>query len=297
MVDTLYMGFALRGQPRQNQRSRSPQVGGHDRRPPQLTAAAHAGCPPHKTHIGSHAYQLEHMHEPVFKNGFLHHAEPVCHAHERHELRLHVGGKSRIRMRNDIGGLKVALIAYAGSAFFARNMQSHITQFLADGIQRVIRTIFDKQVAAGYARRHHKGSRLDAVRHDAVFATMQAFHTPYAYDICALPCNIRSAGAQEVGQIDDLRLACRIFQYGFAFGQRGGHQQVFGTANGGKVKPDMRPLQLTAAAHYITGIKLEFRTHFFQRAQVQVHRTGSYGAAARICHPRFAQPRQQRTQT
>ena len=44
---------------------------------------------------------------------------------------------------------------------------------------------------------------------------------------------------EQRGQVDDLGLAGAVLQHGFAFGERGGHQQVFGAGDGDLVEDDV----------------------------------------------------------
>ena len=46
--------------------------------------------------------QLRRVHEPILKDRLLDDRAPLCDRHHRHELSLHVGGKTRMRRRRDV---------------------------------------------------------------------------------------------------------------------------------------------------------------------------------------------------
>ena len=96
----------------------------------------------------------------------------------------------------------------------------------------------------------------------------------------ALAADFGPAGDQKMGQIHHFGLAGGVAQDSFAFGQAGGHEQVLGAAHGGKVKGDVGPAQLVAAAHDVAGVELQGGAHFFQGLGVLFHGPGADGAAA-----------------
>ena len=53
---------------------------------------------------------------------------------------------------------------------------------------------------------------------------------------------------EQVGQVDDFGFARAVLHDGFAFGQHGGHQQVFGSGNGNLVEGMRLPLRRSAWA-------------------------------------------------
>lgn len=104
----------------------------------------------------------------------------------------------------------------------------------------------------------------------------------------------RTAGDEEAGKIDDFGFAGGVLKDGFAIGQRGGHEQVFRAADGGKVEMDVRAVELAAAAEDVPVLKIEPCPHLFEGGQVQIHGAGPDGAAAGHGYAGFAEPGQQR---
>jgi len=81
---------------------------------------------------------------------------------------------------------------------------------------------------------------------------------------------------QKVCQVCNLRLARRIFDMRFTFGQRRGHQHVFGSGDGNLVEENVPAAQAASArdARFNVAVRsADFRSHLFERFQVQVYRT------------------------
>ena len=97
MVDTQHFGFALRHQARQNQTGGGAQVGGHYRRTVEFFHTAHNCGIAFHFNIRPHALQFLHMHKAIFKYGFNNGAGALGDCIQGHKLRLHVGGKRRVR--------------------------------------------------------------------------------------------------------------------------------------------------------------------------------------------------------
>ena len=85
-----------------------------------------------------------------------------------------------------------------------------------------------------------------------------------ADDAGAVAFDARAAGDEEAGKIDDFGLAGGVLKDGFSIGQCGCHEQVFRTADGGKVEMDVRAVELAAAAENIPVLKIEPRPHLFE---------------------------------
>ena len=93
---------------------------------------------------------------------------------------------------------------------------------------------------------------------------------------------------------------CRVFQHGDALGQRGGHQQVFGTGHGHHVGSDVRPAQARAAngeiGNHVAVLNDDLGPHRLQALDVLVHRARANAAATGQRDPRLTEPGQQRPQ-
>ena len=105
VIDAAYLRGTLGGETGQNERGRSAQIGGHDRRAGQMIHSAYHGRMACDGNVGTHADKLGGMHEAVFKDALVHHAGSLREAHHGHDLGLHVRGKARVGLRGDVAGL------------------------------------------------------------------------------------------------------------------------------------------------------------------------------------------------
>ncbi len=62
------------------------------------------------------------------------------------------------------------------------------------------------------------------------------------------PSMLRAHLVEQVGQVGNLRLARAVLHDGFALGERGGHQQIFGAGHGDLVEDDVRAFEPSARA-------------------------------------------------
>ncbi len=98
-------------------------------------------------------------------------------------------------------------------------------------------------------------------------------------------------------QIGDFRLAGDVLQRGGAFGEGGGHQQMFGGADGDEGEDDVGAGQPAGGAGFdIAAFKFDLRPHGLQPFEVEVHRAGADGIAAGQRDAGLAGARQQRAQ-
>src|SRR3546814_9362797 len=77
-------------------------------------------------------------------------------------------------------------------------------------------------------RSHEEGAGLDAIGDDAMAAAVQALDAVYDDAPGTRAFDVRTHLDQAVGQVDDLRLSCRVLDHGGAVGQGSSHQHVLG---------------------------------------------------------------------
>ena len=97
----------------------------------------------------------------------------------------------------------------------------------------------DVEVAAGDGAGDEEGAGFDAVGVDAVARAVEFGDTldadgagAGAFDLCA-------HGGEQGGEVGDFGFAGAVFEDGFAFGEDGGHEQVFGAGDGDLVEDDV----------------------------------------------------------
>ena len=240
------------------------------------------------------------MHEAVFKNRFRHRAGAFGHQIERHELRLHVGGKAGV-----FGGAKAlrlqgAFAANAHAALLGQHLGPGLLQLVDHGPQVVGAGIAQKGLAPRGGHGAQKGARFNAVGHHLVLAAVQLLH-PVDDDAAGAVASDFCAHADEhFRQIGDFGLHGGVFQHRAPFGQAGGHEEIFGAGHRHHVGADVRPAQALLpqrqAGQHVAVIDGDFRTHGLQAFDVLIDRARANGAAAGQRHLGAAKAGQQRPQ-
>src|SRR5580704_5230066 len=138
----------------------------------------------------------------------------------------------------------------------------------------------DVEVAAGDGSGDQEGAGFDAVGVDAVTSTVQLAHALDVNRTGACTFDLCSHGSEEGGEIGDLGLAGAVFEDGFAFGQGGGHQEVFGAGDCDFVEDDVGALEAVGAGFEVAVLLSNGRAHGFEAFNVEVDGAASNGAAA-----------------
>ena len=163
VVNAFNAGFAVGDERGNHQTGRRAQIGGHDGGAGKLRHAVNHGGACVHADACAHAREFADVHEAVFKNGFCHGARARCHAVERHELRLHVGGKTGI---------------FTGAETL--RAQRHAAQTGdGDGVA------FDEQVGAG-------GAQLFQYRFQMLRARVPHLHLPLSFDYAEIETHYRT---------------------------------------------------------------------------------------------------------
>src|SRR3546814_14499315 len=84
-------------------------------------------------------------------------------------------------------------------------------------------------------RSHEEGAGLDAIGDDAMAAAVQALDAVHDDAPGTRAFDVRTHLDQAVGQVDDLRLPCRVLDHGGAVGQGSRPQPVLGGARAADV--------------------------------------------------------------
>ena len=99
MVDVADLGLAVGDERGDHERRAAAQVGAAHRRTRELRHAAHERVMTLDADVGAHAADLVGEHEAVLEHVLGDDAVALGDRHERHELRLHVGGKAGVWQR------------------------------------------------------------------------------------------------------------------------------------------------------------------------------------------------------
>ncbi len=138
----------------------------------------------------------------------------------------------------------------------------------------------DVEVAAGDGSGDEEGAGLDAVGVDAVARAVEFGDAldadgggAGAFDLCA-------HGGEERGEVGDFGLAGAVLEDGFAVGEDGGHQEVFGAGDGDLVEDDVRALEAVGAGFEVAVVLGDGRAHGFEAFDVEVDGAAADGAAS-----------------
>ena len=284
MVDPVHCTRALSRERRNDERGGGAQIGRHDRRARELRNALNDGRMAFDRDVGAHAAELRHVHEAVLEDSLSDVGGPFGKAVERHELRLHVGGKAGMRHRADGNGLRTARHAHAHPV-------GADVEHGARGAELVEHHLHLGGLAVGHqhvALRHHacdeEGSGFNAVGDDRVLGAVQALDALDANHRRARAGDVRSHGVEAVAQIDHLGLAGGIFDHRLALGEHGGHHQILRAGHRDHVGHDVRALEALRRRTNISVVDVHSRAKLAQAADVLVHGAGADGAAARQAH-------------
>ena len=138
----------------------------------------------------------------------------------------------------------------------------------------------DDEVAAGDGAGDEEGSGLDAVGIDAMARAVEAGDALTRMVEVPAPFDLRAHGGEQRGEVGDFGLARAVLDSGFALGEHGGHQQVFGAGDGDLVEDDVRAVQALGAGFEVAVLLGDGGAHVFQALDVQVDGTAADGAAA-----------------
>src|SRR5690606_34499362 len=161
-----------------------------------------------------------------------------------HELRLHVGGKARVRLGHDVDRLRAAA-AHVDSDAVALDggLGAGFGQLLQHGGHGFGAGAGGGDVAAGHGGGDQEGAGLDAVWQHGVPAAGQALHAVHHDAAAAGAFDVGAQGDEAVGQVDDFRLTRGVVDHGGAGGQAGGHQRVLGGAHAHHREADVAAAQ------------------------------------------------------
>ena len=107
---------------------------------------------------------------------------PLRHAHQRHELRLQIGGEARegLRCRPTTGRKAAAVARNADAGRRLLDLDAASSARVANALSQEIGAgAVEQHVAAGHGRGHGVGAGLDAVGQHGVLGAVQSGSTPW----------------------------------------------------------------------------------------------------------------------
>ena len=188
--------------------------------------------------------QLVDVHEAVFEDRLDHGTGAFGNGVERDELRLHVGRKRRVRSSTHVHRFRAfAVHVQLDPVFTGGDLGACFLELLKDGFKDGRISVLDLHAATGDGSGYQVSTGFNTVRHDAVGRRMQLFDAIDGDGIGAGTADLGAHGVQEVGQVNDFRLACRVLQDAAAIGQRCSHHDVFGTGHTDGIEEEVGTVQ------------------------------------------------------
>ena len=174
VIDAAHVGFAFGHQPGDHQRRAGAQIGRH-----------HAGAREPRHALTMAVLLRVSMSAPMrcssgtcmkrfSKMVSVSTLRPCADAHQRHELRLHVGGKAGVRRGRDVDREQLGSRRHAHAFALALDPDAGLAQLDDHRLEVVEGAFSSEHVAAGCADRGHERAGLDAVGDDRVIERARA---------------------------------------------------------------------------------------------------------------------------
>ncbi len=164
------------------------------------------------------------------------------------------------------------------------------------GFQVRGRAVGDAQLLAAQRSGDEECARLDTIGNNAMPHPVQLLDALDADPRRARALDLGAHGVEQIRQIQHLGLAGAVFQDGFALGQGGGHQDVFGAGDGDLLEDNLRAVQPVGSGFHVSVFLLDLGAERFQALEVEIDRTSPNGAAAGQRDPSASHARHQRAQ-
>ena len=280
VVDAVDDGFAVGDQGGEDEGGGGAQVAGEHGGGAELSFAADHGAVALDFNVRTHADQFLSVHEAVLENIFGDDRRAFGLRGQRHELGLHVGGKSGKFFGGHIRGGEGIVAHHAHGVGGRLGLDSDFLEFAEDRAEVSGIASGDVEVAAGHGSGDKKCAGFDAVGNDAVLRAFQFAHAFHADGCSAGAFNLRSHFVEQGGKVGDFRLASTVMQNGLAFGESGCHEQVFGAGDGDFVENDFCTLQAIGGGFDVAVILRDFCAELFEAFDVHVDGAAADGAAA-----------------
>ena len=261
MIDTVNQRLALRHQSGNDQTGRCAQIRRHHIGAIQTRNARNRGGIPIDFDVCAQPDQFSGVHKAVFKDRFADEGGALGNAVERHELRLHVGRESRVRVGTHINRLAARRRLECNLMRPTADLTTGFAQFIENSLEIICRSMRQAHAAARRRGGAQIGAGLDAIGHDSMRRAMQGINAFDDDAIGARTGNTRPHGEQAVGKVDDFRLTRGVFNHGFAFRQARRHHQIFRAGHRHHIGDDTRAFQARRPCKHITLLDTHLSAH------------------------------------
>ncbi len=197
-----------------------------------------------------------------------------------HVLGLHVGGEAGVFFGGYVCGFEFTAGTDANVVGADIDLDAALFEFGDESAEVLRFAAIDVEVSAGNGSCDEEGSGFDAVGVDTMTRAVESGDALNADGCGACAFDLCSHGDEQGGEVGDFRLAGAVFKEGFSLGQRGGHQEVFGSGDGDLVEDDVCAFEPVGAGFEVAVVLGDGGAHGFEAADVEVDRAAADGAAS-----------------
>lgn len=195
-------------------------------------------------------------------------------AQERHHLRLKIGREPRERLGCDIDRLYTVATAFDLQALVRLgDIDPSQIELFAKRANQIETPAQKFDFAAAYRGGQHICAQLDSVGDNGVCRSAEAVNALNGNCGGAIAINLRAHAAQAIRKVHDFRLAGGVVDDGCAFGQSGGHHDVFGRTDRGKGEINHSTFETPSRSFCvkIAITQVDVGPHFGQPVGVNIH--------------------------
>jgi hypothetical protein len=178
VVDAIDDRFSFRRERGQHQRRASPQIAGNHLRAGERGGAGDNRLPSFDTDVSAHTGEFEGVHEAVLENRFGDEGDPLGLSHQRHELRLEIGGETGVFFGGDVDAFEHAAPPYAELAGRGLgDLHAGLKKLRDQSAQVVGHAAGYQQIAARESAGNEKRPGFDPVGDHRVRSAAQGAHS------------------------------------------------------------------------------------------------------------------------
>ena len=301
MIDAINDGFAGSDEAGEDETGAGAEVGSLDDGAGEGRGATDDGAAAVDGNVCAHAHHLAGVEKAIFENGFGDDGSAVGLRSEGHVLSLHVGCEAGVFLGGNVGGDEfVAIVDADGGVVENLDGNAGGLEFGDDGAEVRGIAVGEGDVAIGDGAGDEESACFDAIGNDGVGGAVKFFEAMNLEGGGVVAFNAGAHFAEEMDKVGDFGLTGSVLENGGAFGERGGHQKIFGAGDSDFLEDDMRGFEATVVGDFGLDVAVfggDEGAHFFKGSEVKIHGARADGATARERDMGFTGARDGRTES
>ncbi len=289
------LGRAFRGQRGQHERAACADIRRFNHGILEFRNTVHDCASTRNGNVRPHTRQFAHIDEAGVEDGLFDVRCPLRQREVCDHRRLQVGRKPRVRRGRDVGCCPGRTALHSHAHAFGLDLRARARQDVAHAGKHGRIEAGDGDVPARDRAGEQKRAGDQPVRDDGVLATVQLLHALDDDRLRPLAVDLGADGDEEIGDVDDLRLARRVLNGRGALGPHGRQHDVLGGADARFGERDRAGAQLRRSDDDRTMLEVDVRAERFKAVEMHVHRSRSQDAPAGHGDFRLTETAEQRT--